>query len=426
MKCKVFFLLLVVAASGGVLVSANLPSAWRSWKYSRAIERGQAENLSYVLLDRGVTVHSENQFADLRLIDDSGQETPYDLRTRIAPPAEPVRVAAQIRENSFARGKFTQVIVDLGARPGFHNNLKVETPEQDFINWVEVGASDDARAWRIVKARAPISRFRKENLEGNQTVRYSENNARFLRLRIQEAAGQFEVSGVDVYFSKAADPEAAWESEIALTQFASPDAGGDSAETRWTVDLGSDGIPVSRISFETSQSKFYRGVRILHSADGKEWEPGGGGQIYRYAEAGKPEESLRVSCYQSWGPRYWRVEVLNANDAPLAEARLALEMSQRYVLFHPNKNRSYRLIYGNFRATRPQYDLARTLRIEPNEKLAWLRLLDEEQTSNYADPRPFTERHPNLLWIALGLAVVLLASAAVLAMRTAEPPAQEN
>ena len=117
---------------------------------------------------------------------------------------------------------------------------------------------------------------------------------------------------------------------------------------------------------------------------------------------------------------------MNANDAPLAEAHLALEMSQRYVLFHPKENRSYRLIYGNFRATRSQYDLARTLRIEPNEKLAWLRLLDEEQTSNYADPRPFTERHPNLLWIALGLAVVLLGSAAVRAMRTAEPPAQEN
>ncbi len=123
--------------------------------------------MSYVTLDRGVTVHSENQFADLRLIDNSGQETPYDLRLRITPPAEPVPVAGNIREKSFVPGQFTQLVVDLGAKPGFHNNLRVITPESDFINWVEVAASDDARLWRIVKERAPISRFRKEDLEGN-------------------------------------------------------------------------------------------------------------------------------------------------------------------------------------------------------------------------------------------------------------------
>jgi hypothetical protein len=321
MKHKNLFVLFVIAVTGGVLASADLPAAWRSWKYSRAIERGQAEGLSYVTLDRGVTIHSENQFADLRLIDDLGQETPYDVRSRITPAAEPVRVAGNIRENSFVRGQFTQVVVDLGARPGFHNNLKVETPESDFINWVEIAASDDARLWRIVKERAPISRFRKENLEGNQTIRYSENNARYLRLRIQEVTGQFQVSGVDVYFAKPPEPEAIPESEIALMQHAAPEAGGEPGETKWAVDLGSEAIPVSRISFETSQPEFYRGVRILRSADGKEWEPGGGGQIYRYAVAGKTEESLQVNWFETWGPRYWRVEVLNADDAPLTESQ---------------------------------------------------------------------------------------------------------
>jgi hypothetical protein len=42
----------------------------------------------------------------------------------------------------------------------------------------------------------------------------------------------------------------------------------------------------------------------------------------------------------------------------------------------------------------------------------------EEITVNYADPRPFTERHLNLLWIVVGIAVVLLALAAVRALRS--------
>jgi len=93
------------------------------------------------------------------------------------------------------------------------------------------------------------------------------------------------------------------------------------------------------------------------------------------------------------------------------------------VLFHPVQNRSYRLIYGTFPATSPQYDLARTLHIQANEEMAHLGLVAEEATSNYADPRPFTERHPNLLWIALGVAIVLLGYAALRALRTPDPAA---
>ncbi len=178
MSRRIFSLLLVVAALGVSALSADLPSEWRSWRYSRAIESGRANALNYVTLDREVFSHSENQLADLRIIDDLGHELPFEVRSQITPPSQPVRLAATLRENSFVPGKFTQVVLDLGERAGFHNSLRVQTSESDFINWVEVAASNDAHQWRIVNERAPISRFRKENLDGNQLVRYSENNAR--------------------------------------------------------------------------------------------------------------------------------------------------------------------------------------------------------------------------------------------------------
>jgi hypothetical protein len=101
---------------------------------------------------------------------------------------------------------------------------------------------------------------------------------------------------------------------------------------------------------------------------------------------------------------------------------MSLAMSWRFVLFHPKENRSYRLIYGNARASAPQYDLARTLHIQPNEVMLHPSVFDEELTSNYTDPRPFTERHPNLLWLALAIAVVLLSYAALRALRTPNAP----
>jgi hypothetical protein len=64
------------------------------------------------------------------------------------------------------------------------------------------------------------------------------------------------------------------------------------------------------------------------------------------------------------------------------------------------------------------------MRIHPSELMLRLDLGPEETTTNYADPRPFTERHPNLLWIALGLAFVLLCYATLCALRTADSTAQ--
>ena len=426
MSRRIFFLPLALAALGASALSTDLPSAWRYWRYSRSIESGRADALNYVTLDREVFSHSENQLADLRIVDDLGQELPFEVRSQITPPPQPVRVGATLRENSFVPGKFTQVVLDLGERASFHNSVRVQTTESDFINWVEVAASDDAHQWRIVNARAPISRFRKENLEGNQLVRYSENNARYLRVRIQEAAHIFEVTGMDVFSSPAITTETPAEKGALLTALLLPDSNGAPSQSQWTVDVGGAAIPIARFNFETTQPEFYRAVRLLNSTDQKEWQSVGGGEIHRFLVNGRTEESLGVQCYEMWGPRYWRVEVLNASDAPLSEVRLSLTMPLRFVLFHPVQNRSYRLIYGNFRATAPQYDLARTLHIQANEVMAHLGLGTEETTSNYADPRPFTERHPDLLWIALAIAVILLGTAALRAMRTPTPPAPED
>ena len=420
-KRRFLFLLFLLPAVTSAL-AADLPSAWRSWRYSRPIESPRLGTLNYVTLDREVFAHSENRLDDLRIIDDAGIQLPYELRSQITAPPEPVRVPATVRENSFVPGQFTQLVVDLGERPKFHNSLRIQTEESDFINWVEVAASDDAHVWRIVNPRAPISRFRKEHVEGSQVIRYSDNNARYLRVRIQEAGHTFQVSDIEVFSypeTKTASPA----DGAPLLTAEAPDATSEGPHTQWTLDLGTDNVPVASFKFETSQPEFYRAVRIFTSNDKKEWQFAGGGEIHRYVVGGKTEESLALPCYQSWGPRYWRVEVLNGNDAPLSAVRLSVALTVRFVLFHPAANHSYRLIYGNARASAPQYDLSRTLQIPALEAMHHPDLGPEEVTANFVDPRPFTERHPNLLWIALAIAIVLLGAAAVRAFRT-PPPAE--
>jgi len=77
--------LLLVSAYLALGSPHRLPSAWRSWRYSRAISSGRAEALNYVTLDREIFAF-RNQLADLRIVDDLGHEF-LEVRSQITPPA---------------------------------------------------------------------------------------------------------------------------------------------------------------------------------------------------------------------------------------------------------------------------------------------------------------------------------------------------
>jgi hypothetical protein len=404
---------LLLLASAVTAMATDLPGQWRAWHYSRQISISDASGPVKVSIPPDIYAHLENGLSDLRVLDDLGSEIPfilYDENVRAPVESRP----ATIRENSFLQGKYTQLVVDLGARTGFHNALEIQTNETDFINWVEIAASEDATTWRIVKDRAPISGFRKENVAGSRFVRYSDNNARFLRVRIFETAHQFPVSSVKLFFSRETQEPV----RVILPSQFTPDSRAPSSVSRWVTNLGASSFPVSGVAIDTTQSQFFRIIRIQASDNGKDWQDYCSGQIYRYKQGDKLAESLRVYSQETWNHDFWRIEVVNGSDSPLAGATPALLIIPRFVLFFPQAKRSYRLIYGNIRAKSPTYDLARTFdyRTAPPAPLTMTGA--EESTSNYLDPRPFTERHPHLLWIALGIAAIVLAYAALQALRT--------
>jgi Protein of unknown function (DUF3999) len=401
---------------------SDLPAAWRAWRYSRAVQTGQVASPIFceVHVAPAVFPHSQNALGDLRIIDEIGAEVPYNVSAESGGTKTEPR-HTELRENSYAAGQYTQVLLDLGKQPAFHNAVKVDTPEQNFMNWVEVAASDDTRLWRIVKARAPISRFRQENLDGNQIIHYSQNNARYLRLRILEASRQFPVSGAEIFFnSETLEPV---REPIPVNLVA--DSSAPTSVTRWSADFEGASYPISEVAFKTSQPEFFRAVRVQTSDDGRDWSFCGAGEIYRYKVGEKLEESLRVPLYNWRSPRYWRVEVLNQNDAPLQAVSARFVMHARKLYFEQKPGHSYRLIYGNARAQAARYDLERLVSVQAQSKsvLVHAELGAEELTSNYYDPRPFTERHSNVLWIALGVAVLLLAYAA---MRSLKPAAAQS
>jgi uncharacterized protein DUF3999 len=412
----VIFIIAIVAP---VFADSNAPAPWRAWRYSRPIEVTNASAPARIDIPFDLYSHSEHDLSDVRIIDDNGAETPFLV---YGPPFQPPieNRTATLGERSFLPNQYTQLVIDLGPGNGFHNGIEIRTSQTNFINWVEIAVSDDARTWRIVKDRAPISSFVSENIAGSRLVRYPDTNARYIRERIFEPAHQFPVSSVAVSFSR--EPKATPQETLPVVLEIDPKA--PKTSTRWTVDLGQSRIPVDGVRFATSQSQFFRVVRLQSSNDNENWVEYCDGEIYRYRQGEKQAESLQVTTpFVYWKPRYWRIEILNASDAPLAGVTPTLLATPRALLFFPQPGHVYRILYGNDTARQPTYDLARTFDPHAWPEAGAATLANEVATANFLDSRPFTERHPHVLWIAFLFAVAALGYAA---LRALNPPGVRN
>ena len=111
-----------------------------------------------------------------------------------------------------------------------------------------------------------------------------------------------------------------------------------------------------------------------------------------------------------------RLTIQNGDDAPLALHAITLEMREREVCFLRKANLAYTLRYGGPSLGPPRYDLTP---IEASAANASISMLGVERalTPETAAERPFTERHPVLLWVAL---IIVVGTLGVVALRSAK------
>ena len=398
------------------LAATPLPTAWNHWRYWRTIDLPSVAEprLTGVTVAPEVFAHAGRDLADLRVIDDQGSETPFIVMMREGSTRSEPR-STILHERSFAPGLYTQVVIEVPDRTVFHNSLSVQTSEQDFMEWVSVEASDDGHIWRIVQQRAPIFRFWKDGRQGTQVVRYSENNARFLRVRILDGSKQFPIEGATVLYRTQETPERRLQLDAEVTLVSQPKR----SVSAWTADLGSAEAPLSDVKFEVAApAEFVRCVELWGSEDNRKWQRFAQGEIYRYQSNDAHAENLEISiAYGGVQLRYWRIEILNHNDAPLAGVKPRLLSIPRHIIFEQQAGRSYRLLYGQSRATSPEYDLSRRLNPKQMEGAVSGQLGPEEVNLAWSDPRPWTEKYESVLWLAMGAAVLLLGYSAIRSLR---------
>jgi hypothetical protein len=125
-------------------------------------------------------------------------------------------------------------------------------------------------------------------------------------------------------------------------------------------------------------------------------------------------EELAVGTLEKPEQRF-KVTVHNADNPPLNITSVQPLSIERRVYFDPAARTTVKLYYGDSKLAAPVYDYTKFFQADPAAAQAELGLgMYNAAYTGRPDDRPWSERHKALLWIAMVLAVVVLA---VLALR---------
>ena len=266
-----------------------------------------------------------------------------------------------------------------------------------------VEGSDDGVAWVRLVDEAWVFAVPGEEEARYETVDLPENDFQRLRVVVHPAPDESGRPGIeDAWVPGDGRPPRGEERLVARwSEAQDPKA----RETWLTLDLGSRHQPFHAVELDVADERFFREARVEARLDPRApggapgWEEIGRGALYRLDHESRRGECLRIEARGR--ERALRVRVRNLDDRPLQFRAVALRVPEERLLFEAERPGLYRLTYGSPDRTTPSYDLARTA----GDLAAWidavpaLRLGPPRRlTVAREEDRPWTERHPSLLW----------------------------
>ena len=413
------FTLLFAVLVAGSLAAAELPKEWRNWSHFREVgarSAGEPGELLSVVVPDDLYEHARSDLEDLRLIDQGGSEIGYVLHSPGRGLVHEWRKVG-ISDAGIVPDRYSQVVGDTGDGGSVHNAIEVtlEPGDEDIFAWAEVAASDDRETWRIVRQRAPLYRFDEEGFRGPITIRYPRTHDRWLQLRLFDEGEEILVEKLRV--AEKGDSEVP---RIAIRRGMTLRSHAPDGESIWEPHGTLPLMRISGVRVETAREEFHRPIVVSVGDDGETWRQVGRGHVYRFRAAEGEDLSQRQSLeveVRETAARYWRVTVLDRGDPPIDDLDVKLLRDRQSIVFKPGTQGPLRILYGNQRAETPEYELAKLTTKDELEAAREAELFREQANDGYVSSEPFTERHPVILWLALGLAVVVLGGLALKSLR---------
>jgi len=385
------------------------------FKYQRPVQ-ASGTGQHYLVVDDTVWKHARPDPGDVRLYDGE-TEIPYAVTTErgaLHSESRDVRVLQPGRIS----GK-TQFYLDMSGLTEY-DHIDVRLATRNYVAHVRAEGHDDLHTLHWADLGGTIFYdLSRETLGGNTTLRLPLTTYKYLRITIDGPVAPSDVLGA--YASVREEEKAVWR------EVGSPpkiEQQGKETVVTFTVP---EKVPVERVSFtiDPAQPNFRRVVEIQNEK--KQWL--GSGELSRIhmVRLGEKIDSEQSQIdFSTEGQGTVRIVIHNGDDQPLKITGARLEQFERRIYFDVKipavvltlPNPQILAYYGDEKLGPPEYDYGKLFQKDPHALAAsWGEELANPGHTEPPDERPWSERHPALLWIAIVAAVVVLGAIALRSLR---------
>jgi len=180
------------------------------------------------------------------------------------------------------------------------------------------------------------------------------------------------------------------------------------------------GVPVERviIAVNAAQPNFERDVEVQTGHEGLVGS-GSISRIHLTRHGQKIDSEQSILDFRTLSTGTLKVIIHNGDDPPLKIDSITLQHFERRLYFDVAQGAQPTLYYGDDKLTAPIYDYAKLFQKDANAHLVTLG--GEIKNPDYTgrpDDRPWSERHPAVLWAAILAAVIVLIAVALRSMKT--------
>jgi hypothetical protein len=392
------------------------------FKYQRPVQ-AQPGGQRYIAVDEQVWKNARRDLGDLRLYN-SQQEVPYALMVESG-SRENDNKDVSVLQQSVVGGK-TQFLIDMtGVAEYDHIDLRLAT--KNFVAHARVEGQDDlhGKDWALL-GEPILYDLSKENLGGNSVLRLPLSTYKYLRVTIDGPVKPADIVGASSEFRQ--EQKAVWRNVGGAPIFAELPAGAAHGDSSLTGRKGTvltfavpENVPVNRVTFDIdpAQPNFRRSVQVEGDKDAYV----GSGEIDRVhmvRQGQKIDTDDYDVSFSAVGHKEIKVTIDNGDDPPLKIKSARLQQLEHRLYFDAPASGPLTLYYGDEKLDPPVYDYAKLFLLAKDAAPAQLGA--EEANAAFTgrpDERPWTEKHPAVLWIAIVAAVLILGAIAVRSMKTA-------
>ncbi|MBN1394547.1 MAG: hypothetical protein JW959_05960 [Pirellulales bacterium] len=436
--------------------AASQPAAERhSFRFHKDVILAQPgrESMVSVLFDSQVYAAARDGLPDVRLLDDTGRQTPFAIEKVVETIESEVRrpLPSRVFSPPSEQGDRVKVLLRLDGEARGADGLSVFTPLENFEYRVRVYGSDNGLTWLPLEENGRVFDYSRLMDISNRDVRLPKNEQRLYAVEII-GVGEVEQSLFREMTRKYHDKEEVeriektvlrrrpfrleriefWKDRKETLQrrdektdyyasIAKINEDLDERATKMLIDAKRQ--PITELTIETASRNFVRPAEVyVKTAAGRRAEMNciARNKISLIEFGAFDRRSLTISFPEQRAKQYL-VVIHNGDNQPLKITGVSAHGNVYRAVFLAKADRKYRLVYGSQIAERPDYDAAAVLaplRAEGHRPIE-AKLGQEVEDSPAGQPLSVDSvlNNPLLLGSAIVVLVLLLAWALCTAAR---------